>query len=129
MNSKNKTILLIEDSQSTRFVYREFLERHGCNVLEAENGQKGLQMIDEDLPDIVILDLILPDIHGLEVLKQIRLKEKTKDIPVLVLTNVKDAENMQNTLNLGANYYAYKGSFTPEKTLEVVQDLLRKRNG
>ena len=127
MDAERKTILLIEDSQSTRFVYREFLERHGFNVLEAENGQDGLKILNEYHPDIVILDLILPDIHGLEVLKQIRLYQKTKDTPVLVLTNVKDAEDKQKTMHLGADYYANKESFTPEKILDVISDLLKKR--
>jgi two-component system NtrC family sensor kinase len=127
MGAEKKTILLIEDSQSTRFVYREFLERHGFTVLEAGDGKGGIKMINEKYPDAVILDLILPDIHGLEVLKQIRLNARTKSIPVLVLTNVKDAENMQKTMNLGANYYANKESFTPEKTMNVIQGLLKKR--
>jgi len=127
MDTEERKILLIEDSQSTRFLYREFLKSHGYTVLEAEDGLGGIKMINENNPDIVILDLILPDIHGLEVLKQIRLNEKTKELPVLVLTNVEGTENMQKTLNLGANYYAHKGSFTPEKTLDVIRDLLSKK--
>lgn len=128
MNSAKETILLIEDSKSTRFLYREFLGKHGFKVLEAEDGQGGLNSLNEEKPDIIILDLILPDMHGLEVLKQIRLNETTKDIPVLVLTNIKEAENIQKTMSLGANYYAHKESFTPEKTLDVVRELLKKRN-
>ena len=127
MNSARETVLLIEDSESTRFVYREFLEENGYHVLEAEDGRSGLGLIHAHNPDIVILDLILPDIHGLEVLKQIRLDENTRDLPVLVLTSVKETENMQETMNLGANYYAHKDGFTPEKTLEIIPELLKKR--
>jgi len=127
MNSARETVLLIEDSESTRFVYREFLEENGYHVLEAEDGYSGLDLIHAHSPDIVILDLILPDIHGLEVLKQIRLDENTRDLPVLVLTSVKETENMQKTMNLGANYYAHKDDFTPEKTLEIIPELLKKK--
>jgi DNA-binding response OmpR family regulator len=93
MNSVKETILLIEDSKSTRFLYREFFGKHGFSVL-----------------------------------KRIRLNKTTKEIPVLVLTNVKEAENIQKTMSLGANYYAHKESFTPEKTLDVIRELLKKRN-
>ena len=128
MKSAKETILLIEDSKSTRFLYREFFGKHGFSVLEAEDGQGGLKIVNEKKPDIVVLDLILPDMHGLEVLKRIRLNKTTKEIPVLVLTNVKEAENIQKTMSLGANYYAHKESFTPEKTLDVIRELLKKRN-
>ena len=127
MNSAKETVLLIEDSRSTRYVYRDYLEKHEFQVLEAANGKNGIKILNEKNPDIVVLDLILPDIHGLEVLKQIRLNKKTKDVPVLVLTDVKEAENIQKTMNLGANYYAYKGSFTPEKTLTVIRELLKRK--
>lgn len=124
---KGKTILLVEDSQTIRFMYRGILANYGFNVIEAENGQKGYDLALERKPDLILLDLILPDIHGLDVLKKIRAYEMTKDIPVLVITNLKEIEDVQKAINLGANYYGYKGSDSPHKILFMVKKLLEKK--
>lgn len=121
------TILLVEDSQTIRFMYRGILTNNGFIVLEAETGQQGLDLTIEKNPDLILLDLILPDIHGLDVLKKIRSYEKTKDIPVLVITNLKEIEDVQKAINLGANYYGYKGSDSPHKILFMIKKLLEKK--
>jgi len=120
------SILLIEDSQSTRFLYKNILEAQGYHVLEAGSGEAGWNIIRKSPPDLVVLDLILPGMHGLEVLKLIRSTESTKEVPVLVLTNVKDADNAQKTMRSGANHYAYKKSVTDEEILNIVNELLEK---
>jgi two-component system alkaline phosphatase synthesis response regulator PhoP len=124
---KGKTILLVEDSQTIRFMYRGILSNYGFNVIEAENGEKGFELALERKPDLILLDLILPDIHGLDVLKKIRSYEMTKNIPVLVITNLKEIEDVQKAINLGANYYGYKGSDSPHKILFMVKKLLEKK--
>lgn len=126
MAPKKQTILLIEDSVSTRATYKNFFEKYGYDILEAENGEKGWALTRDKLPDLVVLDLLLPDIHGLEVLKNIRSDEKTKNIPVLVLTNVREAEDIQKTKTMGASHYAHKESVTPKKIIEIVENLLKK---
>ena len=126
MDMKEKTILLIEDSKSTRLTYRKAFEDAGFQVLEAENGTMGWEKILQYNPDLIILDLLLPDMHGLEVLQKIRINKYTTNIPVLVLTDVKEAEEVQKTKSFGASYYAHKGSVTPEKTVEIVTKLLKK---
>jgi len=127
MAPKKQTILLIEDSVSTRATYKNFFEKHGYHILEAANGETGWAIARDKLPDLVVLDLLLPDIHGLEVLKNIRSDEKTKNIPVLVLTNVKEAEDIQKSKTMGASHYAHKGSVTPTKIIEIVENLLKKK--
>lgn len=126
MDIKEKTILLIEDSKSTRLTYRKAFEDAGFQVLEAENGTKGWEKIKQFNPDLIVLDLLLPDMHGLEVLQKIRIDKYTTDIPVLVLTDVREAEEVQKTKKFGASYYAHKGSVTPERTIEIVTRLLNK---
>jgi two-component system alkaline phosphatase synthesis response regulator PhoP len=125
---KGKTILLIEDSQTIRFMYRGILSNYGFNVIEAENGEKGFELALERKPDLILLDLILPDIHGLDVLKKIRSYEITRNIPVLVITNLKEIDDVQKAINLGANYYGYKGSDSPQKILFMVKKLLEKKH-
>ncbi|MBN1782091.1 response regulator [bacterium] len=124
MGSRGHIILLIEDSQSTRFMYRKILDNAGFFVIEAENGETGLQLIKQHHPDLVVLDLILPGIHGLEVLRRIRAEQSSRHTPVLVLTNVKDADQVQKTLSSGANHYAYKESVTDQHILDIVNELL-----
>lgn len=117
-------VLLVEDSQSTRLTYKKVLEDAGFTVIEAAKGQEGWELTLSEMPDVVLLDLILPDIHGLQVLKNIRSHVKTKEIPVLILTNVQEAEEMQRTLSFGASRYVNKGNISHEKLVELVNELL-----
>ena len=121
---KSVTILLIEDSQAARFMYKNILTREGFGVQEAETGEAGVELMQKHPPDLVVLDLILPGMHGLEVLKWMRTHPSTQKTPVLVLTNVRDAEQVRKTLTSGANYYAHKESVTDEQILDIVYQLL-----
>lgn len=120
-------VLLVEDSQSTRLKYKRVLEGAGFYVIEAARGQEGWELTLAELPDVVLLDLILPDIHGLQVLKNIRSHVMTSKIPVLILTNVQEAEEMQRTLSFGASRYVNKGNITSEKLVDLVNELLNEK--
>jgi DNA-binding response OmpR family regulator len=122
------TILLVEDSRTIRFAYFTILQNHGFKVLEAENGETAWTLALENKPDIILLDLILPDISGFDVLKRIRPNEVTKTIPVVVLTNLKEIEDIQKAINLGANYYGYKGADSPQKIISMIHTILEKRS-
>lgn len=124
MPKTNKRILLIEDSKLTRMTYKRIFEEGGFDVLEAGTGQEGWDLTLAEKPDLVVLDLMLPDMHGLEVLKNIRSHVKTRTIPVLVLTSVQETEVVERTLSFGASRYVHKGSITPEKITGIAQDLL-----
>lgn len=119
-------ILLVEDSQTVRHLYKKRFEDAGFEVAEAEDGQKALVSLNERVPDVIVLDMLLPDLHGLEVLKKIRSNDITKDIPVLVLTSLKEITDVQTAINLGANYYSVKGSDSPEKILSMIYKLLKR---
>ena len=125
--SQKATILIIEDSKTIRFMYKGILANHGYHVIEAENGTEGWVKAMEMHPDLIVLDLILPDLHGLEVLKKIRSTDMTKNIPVLVLSNIKDMSDVHKALNLGINYYGYKGNDSPQKILGMIEKILNKR--
>jgi two-component system, chemotaxis family, sensor kinase CheA len=125
-NTSKPLILLVEDSATIRTFYKKVLETAGFEVVEAENGEQGWVAAYERIPQLICLDMILPDIHGLEVLKKIRANNITKTIPVLVLTTLKDFGDVQKAINLGANYYAIKGSDSPEKLLGMIDKLLKR---
>ncbi|MBN1780022.1 response regulator [bacterium] len=119
-------ILLIEDSLTVRTLYKRTFEMKGFQVLEAGTGQDGWKLAHQHIPDVVILDMMLPDCHGLSILKKIRSDEMTKHIPVLVLTSLKDIYDVQRAINLGANYYSVKGKDSPEKLLQMIYKLLKR---
>lgn len=125
-NQEKPLILLIEDSATIRTFYKKVIESAGYEVIDAENGEQGWTAAYERVPNLICLDLILPDIHGLEVLKKIRSNTFTKNIPVLVLTTLKDFADVQKAINLGANYYSIKGSDSPEKLLGMIDKLLKR---
>ena len=85
--SDKKKILVVEDSRVARIVLCKFLQDHGYDVIEAGNGRAALSQLAVDSPDLVILDLILPDIDGYEIFHQMKDDERTAEIPVIILTS------------------------------------------
>jgi len=120
-------VLIIEDSNTVRHLYKMTFEKEGFEVLEAANGRDGWIQAYQKMPDIIVLDMILPDFHGLEVLKKIRSNSTTKNIPVLALTSLKEIQDIQKAINLGANYYSVKGSDSPQKIVEMIYKLLKRK--
>ena len=100
------TVLTIEDETLIRDSFRFFLEDHGYNVLEAENGKEGLDMIRAHSPDVVLLDLRMPEMDGLEVLQQVQ-KEKPK-LPIIVISGTGFIGNVAEALRQGACNYLLK---------------------
>ena len=99
------SILIIEDELSFRRVYEDLLKGDGYNVLVAEDGDSGWQIASTETPDLIVLDLALPKLHGFEVLKNIRAHPSTKNIPVLVMTVLGEQQDIRKGFELGANDY------------------------
>ena len=118
-------IALIEDSQTVRFFYKNIFEKAGFQVLEAENAKIGWKIICDQKPDVIVLDMNMPEIPGIELLKRIREFEFSKHIPVLVLTSVKDSEKVKEIYKEGANHYSLKGMDSPDTIKETVNNLLK----
>jgi DNA-binding response OmpR family regulator len=97
----------------------------GFEVLEALEGEKGLRLARENLPELIILDLILPDGDGLKILETLKKDKKTKKIPVLVLTNKGEKEAIKKALDLGAADYLIKIHFSPKEIVEKVKNLIK----
>jgi len=114
-------ILLIEDSSYMRSVIRSFLNPDGYEILEAENGYKGLQIIHGRSPDCLILDLIIPDMDGLKVLKA--LNDQGSKIPVIVVTADIQESVRRQCLELGAKAFVNKPP-KKEELRNIVRDIL-----
>jgi len=118
------TILMIEDDSSFRQIYLDMFKAEGYNVLIAENGEIGLDLAKAKKPDLIILDLVLPGLQGLDVLKRIRSDEETKDISVLVSTVLGTSLDIRKGFELGATDYMVKGFFGPREVLLKIRSLL-----
>ena len=122
------TVLIIEDAAGFRSIYRTFVEADNYEVLEAADGRQGLELAVEQEPDLILLDLLLPEFDGLQVLKELRANHKTKSIPVIILSVLGERETMEKTLKLGANDYSIKGEVSPREVLGKIRALLAGRD-
>lgn len=118
-----KTILIVDDMLTLRQSARIILERQGYVVAEAGDGREALQRISESRPDLVLLDLMMPTMSGLEVLEHIAADEALQGLPIIVLTAVADRRQMRRFMDMGVADYLLK-PFTPNALLNRVQRAL-----
>jgi len=127
MPEKQK-ILIVEDDGFLLQMYSAKLELEGYNVLAASDGAKGLKFAIDKLPDLIILDLKLPEMDGFQVLKALKRNKNTKNIPVIVLTNLSQKQDINNCLKLGASDYMIKAHFVPAEVIsQVKRNLLKSK--
>ncbi len=127
-----KNILLIEDDPAIVDIYQTVLEGSGYDLEIFTWGEKALEKIEkiknkeEKKPDLVLLDLILPDMNGIEILKVIKTQEETKDLPVFILTNYhsKDLEKEANGLEV--EKFILKTSFTPSELIKMIEERFKE---
>jgi DNA-binding response OmpR family regulator len=103
-----KTIMIVDDSRTIAWIVRETLERQGYNVRCAYSGQESLEWLDRQTPDLVILDVMMPNMDGLEVLAKIKGSPKTSLVSVIMLTSNSDHDDVLKGYRLGADYYIIK---------------------
>jgi len=119
-----KKILFIEDESALQRTFEEALKDEGFEMISALDGETGLKMAKEKNPDLILLDLILPKIEGMEVLKKLKEDEKTKDIPVIVLTHLEELEKVEKAMELGAKAYLVKGEYSLDEVVERIKKVL-----
>ena len=125
-NENKKKILIIEDESILQKALRNILEEQSYEVVSALNGEAGLNMAISQIPDLVILDLILPKKEGFEVLEELKKNSKTKKIPVIILTNIEKIEDMEKAFKLGATAYLIKTQYKLEELLKKVNGILNQ---
>lgn len=121
-----KTILLVEDDAFVSDIYQTRLEQEGYKMTLAENGIEAMKRIEEEVPDLILLDIIMPYMDGIEVLKKLKANDAWKKIPVIILTNLSQKEEVEEGLELGADDYLIKSHFTPSEVVEKVKTHLKK---
>ncbi len=115
-------ILIVDDESGIRQLIRLFLERHHYDVLEAKNGEEGLQILTDQSVDLIVLDLMLPDIYGMDLCKKIR---ETSNVPIIMLTAVHGEMNIVLGFEAGADDYVEK-PFSPQVLLSRIQAILKR---
>lgn len=117
----NGIILLVEDNEFIRNMYKLKLTKAKYKVEEAEDGAIALSKIPETKPDVILLDLMMPNVGGLEVLKELNKQKKVPNLPVIVLTNMMDPKTADDCIQLGACDYIIKTDVTPAEVVAKVQ--------
>lgn len=117
-------IAIIEDDLALADLYKLKLEKAGMEVAVASNGSSGLAMITNDTPDLVLLDLMLPEMTGAELLAKYRETTNGKDTKVIVLTNISEYEATDQLYDLGILRYMVKADYSPAQVVVVVQEAL-----
>ncbi|OGL39224.1 MAG: DNA-binding response regulator [Candidatus Schekmanbacteria bacterium RIFCSPHIGHO2_02_FULL_38_11] len=120
-----KKILIIEDEKDIAELVKHYLEKDNFETLSAFDGEKGLELVKKQNPDVVILDLMLPKIDGIEVCKRIRSDSKVSNVPIIMLTAKGDESDRIIGLELGADDYITK-PFSPKELVARVKALLRR---
>ena len=121
-----KKILFIEDESALQKTFGENLKQEGYEMISALDGETGLRLAKSEKPDLILLDLILPKIHGFDVLKKLKGDKETKDIPVIVLTNLEKIEDVDKALELGATTYLIKAQYSLEEVVEKIKKVLQE---
>lgn len=121
-----KKVLLVDDEQSLLDVFAQTLETGGFQVITSMNGKNGIEKAIADLPDMILLDQVLPDMAGNEVLQMIKSNPVTKGIPVAILSNFNQRELVQDAINLGAVDYILKYKIEPKDLIDKVNQVIEE---
>src|SRR3990167_7710308 len=121
-------ILVVEDEEILLTALKEELTQGGYEVEGAVDGVEGLEKVKSFQPDLVLLDLLMPKMDGMEVLQKLKGDNKTKDVPVVILTNLSDYEKISEALSLGAMDYLVKANYRLEDLLDKVRTVLARKS-
>lgn len=122
--AKRKKVLVVDDESSIREIYKKEFTSAGFDVSVAVDGEDGLLRAGEQTPNLILLDVMLPKMSGIDVLKSLRKNPLTKDIPILLLTNLGEETIIKEGFSLGADGYLLKVSYTPSQVVDECRKFL-----
>ena len=120
-----KNILLIEDDPFLIDIYVTKLKEEGYFVSVAEDGEEGLRMLSQKKPDLLLLDIVLPNFNGWEILRKVKRNDVLKDLKVIILSNLGEKDEIEKGLNLGATKYLVKARYTPTEVIKEIKKILK----
>lgn len=127
-NISGKKVLVVEDDFFVSDIYHTKFEQERCEVTVAKDGEDALKKLEAGLrPDVILLDIVMPKMDGKEFLRKVKSMDGLKDIPVLILSNLSQREDVDDGLGMGADEYVIKSHFTPSEVFEKTVALLDRR--
>ena len=123
-----KSILLVEDDPFIVDIYNTKLKQAGFDVDIAQDGERAIDKLEEKKPDLVILDIVLPQVDGWEVLRRIKNNPDLKNLKVIVFSNLGQQEEIEKGIKLGSVKYLIKAHYTPSQVVEQIKELLSNKD-
>lgn len=120
-------VLLVEDEEFIRDLFKRQLDLSGFTTDAFSTGNDGIAALDKNAYDLVLLDIMLPDINGLQILQTIRSKPETKNVAVVLLTNLGQDAVIKQGFELGADGYLVKAAYTPDQIVQEVKNIMQKK--
>ena len=120
-DNQKKKILIIEDEEILRELLKRKLEEVGYRVLTASDGKSGLDLIRKERPNLILSDIVLPNINGFEIMKIVKGDKELKNIPIVVISNSGMQEDIKKSFELGAKDYITKVKFDPWEIVEKIK--------
>jgi DNA-binding response OmpR family regulator len=117
-------VLLIDDDEALTTIFTAVLTKEGYQVLVTNTGQEGIDKAMAEIPNLILLDQILPDLSGNDILKRLKLDVKTKNIPVIILSNFSQEELVKEAIDQGAVDYVFKYQVEPKDVIEKIKRVL-----
>jgi len=122
--AQKSVVLLIEDDNLLVRMYQDKFTGDGYKVVVALDGENGLAKLKKEKPTLVLLDIMMPKMNGFEVLKKIKADPSSKNIPVILLTNLGGEDDAKKGLEMGAVAYLIKSDYTPDEVIAKIKEIL-----
>lgn len=121
---KKKKVCIIDDDENIREIYRLKFDLENYDVSTAANGEEGMTVIRENIPDIILLDLQMPVKNGVEVLEELRADKELNKIPVVILSNIDNEDAFKEVGKFETRFYLIKALTSPQKAVDIVREIL-----
>ncbi len=122
--SQKKVVLLVEDDIFIREIYDRKITAEGYEVELAKDGVEAINFLKKQIPDLILLDIVMPRMDGREVLAKLKSHKEWKNIPVIMLTNLSEKEEIEEELGQGVDEYIIKAHFTPSEVMAKIKKFL-----
>jgi len=120
-----KKVLLVEDDPFLTEIYGSKLKDSGFSVILAPDGEGCLKKMEQEIPDLILLDIVLPGVDGWEVLRKIQKEDKFKKIKIVILSNLGQKDDVEKGLKFGATKYLIKAHYAPSEVIEEIKKILK----
>lgn len=124
---RKQKICIIEDEPFIQEIYKKALENSDYEVCSAFNGKEGLELLKKEMPDLALIDLIMPEMDGIELMKIRQNDPELSKIPVIILSNVNDDKTLKQIGEFQTDFYLVKSMYDPKKVVGVIKEVLHHR--